>query len=271
MTLGLTPAVASPSRSGRSALVATIADDVLVFEHVDAGFARVSGSGQHAGWAGIVELGVHDEGLVGQAWRRGTAERLTGRRLTHMAGPYHARHAVAMPVGQRHVVVFGGNRPIEAGDSQLVRLAAAEVDGTHGVSADKLLADELELDHALRALMAYRPLTVRDTVRHIASVAGQALSCEVAVIRLEIDGEPLVEGLDLRSSSPLTNPDAAGHLAAVGIEPRVELAATPDPDIFGLAVASHLSLPIAGDAVGALALGHMIAQARGFTSLCQRI
>lgn len=262
---------AETPRAPRRAAVQSIADDVLVFEHIDAGFTLVGGTGERAGWAGIVELGVHDDGLVGRAWRRGTAERLGGRQPAHVAGPYYARYAVAVPVGQRHVVVYGSRRPIVASDSQLVRLAATEVDHTDGVSADKLLADELELVHALRALMAYRPTTVRETVRHIATVAGQALSCEVAVIRLEIDGQPLVEGLDLRSSASLPHPDTSGHLAAVGSEPRIAQAAVAEPDIFGVAVASHLTLPIAGEAGGALALGHTVARARGFTSLCQRI
>jgi diguanylate cyclase (GGDEF)-like protein len=168
-------------------------------------------------------------------------------------------------------VVFGGGRPILAPDSQLVRWAAREVDGSHGVSADKLLADELELVHAIRALMSYRAESVRDTVRHIATVAGQALSCEVAVVRVELEGEALVEGLDLRSSLPLPHPDAGGYLAVASAEPRIEQAAPPDPDIFGLPVASHLTLPLAGDVGGALALGHTIGRARGFTSLCQRI
>ncbi|MET1231375.1 MAG: hypothetical protein ABWY52_00830 [Candidatus Limnocylindrales bacterium] len=215
MTSAVSNSVDASSPTSLSPTEGAVADDVLTFEHVDDGFALVGVRGHRAGWAGIVALDAHDDGLVGRAWRCGTAERLSsGPRLKHVAGPYYARFAVAVPVGQRHVVVFGGKRPITPSDSQLVRLAAAEVDRTHGVSADKLLADELELVHALRALMAYRPVTVRDTVRHIATVAGHALSCDVAVIRLEIDGQSLVEGLDLRSSSALANPDSAGDLSS---------------------------------------------------------
>jgi diguanylate cyclase (GGDEF)-like protein len=262
--------VASRSRRPLEAFP-SIDEDVLIFEHIDGGFALVGGSGRRAGWAGIVQLGPDDDGLVGRAWRRGTSEHLSGKQLIHVAGPYYARHATAVPVGQRHVVVFGGDRPNQSGANQLVQRAAAEVNRARYVSADKLLADELELVHALRTLMAYRPMTVRDTVRHIATVAGQALSCEVAVVRLEIDGRPVVEGLDLRTSSKLANPDASGHLASVGLEPRIEQAAPADPDLFGVAVASQLTLPIAGSVGGALALGHTVARARGFTSLCQRI
>jgi diguanylate cyclase (GGDEF)-like protein len=271
------PSLLVASRRRRRAIAvpnaaAAAADDVLIFDHVNEVFTLVGGTGPRAGWAGIVELRPDDEGLVGRSWRRGTAERLSGPRPSHVAGPYYVRHAIAVPVGQRHVVVFGSNRPIAFGDTELVQLAAAAVDTAHGASADKLLADELELVHAIRALMAYRPISVRDTVRHIAAVAGRALSCEYAVMRVELDGEALVEGLDLRAMSSLIAPDLEGHLATVdqGMRPLLEQAAPPHPDIFGVAVASHLILPLAG-ATGALALGHAVARPRGFTLLCQRI
>lgn len=248
-----------------------VADDVLVFESTERGFALVGGTGRGAGWAGIVELVPPDDGLVGRAWRRGTAERIFSEQPIHIAGPYYARHGAAVPVGHRHVVVFGAGRALPERDTDLVRLAAAAVDGTHGVSAAKLLADELELVHALRELMAYRPVTVRDTVRHIAAVAAGALACEVAVIRLEMDGQQLVEGLDLRSNSPLAHPDVGGHLATMTRTTVIEQAASPEPDLFGVTVAARMTLPLAGEVSGVLALGHTIARARGFTSLCQRI
>jgi diguanylate cyclase (GGDEF)-like protein len=248
-------------------------DDILVFEHAEHGFTLVGGTGRGASWAGIVDLLPSDDGLVGRSWRRGTAEQASGRLAIQIAGPYYARHAVAVPVGQRHVVVLGGRRQFSLRDTELVRLAARAVDGLHGISADKLLADELELVHALRALMAYRPIEVRDTARHIAKVAATALSCEVAVVRVDIDGHGLVEGLDLRSNGPLANPDARGELAALCREhgPRIEQVASPEPDIFGVEVASRMMLPLSGQAPGALALGHTASKARGFTSLCQRI
>lgn len=47
-------------------------------------------------------------------------------------------------MGQRHVVL-GSSQAIYLRATDMVRLAAATVDGTHRVPADKLLADELEL------------------------------------------------------------------------------------------------------------------------------
>ena len=92
----------------------------------------MSGARPRAGWAGIVELGGAHEGLVGLAWRGGPPVRRTGRRLTHVADPYNARNAVAVPVGQSHVVAYGSNRPIPVGEAQLLTLAAGEVDRAHG-------------------------------------------------------------------------------------------------------------------------------------------
>jgi len=258
--------------SGRSAGSARAAiDDVLVFEHHDEGFTLVGASGRRSGWVGIVELTARDDGLVGRAWERGSIERVRGDTPRHIAGPYYAPHAVVVPVGQRNVVVFGASNAITGSDGELVGLAAGEVDRAHGVSADKLLADELEVVHALRALMAYRPERVRDTVVHVAEVAASALSCDVAVVRLNVGDRVVVESLDLRSRQALDAPDPTGHLAMVPARATVAQAAPADPDLFGVAVASHLILPLPGSTHGALALGHAADHARGFTSLCQRI
>ncbi|MBA2489429.1 MAG: GGDEF domain-containing protein [Chloroflexi bacterium] len=248
--------------------------DVLVFERAHGGFALVGGTGRGAGWAGVVELELADDSVVGRSWRRGTSERISARRAVPITGPYYARHAVAVPVGQRHVVVLGGDKPIMLRDAELVSFAASAVDGIDGIPANKLLADELELVHALRALMDYRPLTIRETVRHIATVAATSLSCEVALIGVEHAGQVLVEGIDLRTMGPAGGPDGERHLTLVAqaAAPLLEQAAAADPDVFGVEVAARLTLPLGGAAgAGALALGHAVARPRGFTSLCQRI
>lgn len=103
-------------------------DDVLVFSHSDDGFALIGGSGRGVGWAGIVDLEPADDSLVGRAWQAGTPTRQASARARHVAGPYHARHAVAVPVGERYVVVFGSHRPIRLPDPQIVRAAVDAVD-----------------------------------------------------------------------------------------------------------------------------------------------
>src|SRR4029077_3364096 len=90
---------------------------------------------------------------------------------------------------------------------------------------------------------------------------------------VELDGRTLIEGLDLRPMAGLVNPDAERSLASInlGIGPAVEQVANPDRNLFGVEVASQLTLPLAGGVSGALALGHAVGRPRGFTSLCQRI
>ena len=254
----------------------TAPDDLLVFEHVDGTFQLIGGAGRGASWAGIVSL-PDDGSLVAQAWARGTPQRLGGPRALHVAGPYHARNAVAIPVGDRHVVVLGSSEPIVRRDADLVRMAADAVDRTHGVPADKLLADELELVHTLRALMAYRPETVEATLHHIVTVAAGALSCEVATIQVELEGRAVRAsiGLDDPADGSRTSSSIASSLLAEVVRSRspiVEQSTAANGGPFGVEVASHIALPIGVDPpLGAIALGHSVERPRGFTSLCQRI
>jgi diguanylate cyclase (GGDEF)-like protein len=246
---------------------------VLVFEQLGEGFSLVGGSGRGAGWAGIVDL-PPDGTLVSRAWRAGTLAWLDGTRPAQVAGPYYARHAVAVPVGDRHVVVLGSRRTINLREPEAVRIAAAAVDRSRGVPADKLLADELELVHAIRALMAYRPDNVHETLHHIATIAASALSCEHAVIRVVKDGEPITTAIGPEAASPAWQSRIAAQLDTVAASgrPVVEQSNEASGMVLGSEVASYLMLPIGSDSTfGAIALVHSTTNARGFTSLCQRI
>ena len=266
---------ARPSRSGEPRSGARDgAEDVLVFERSEDGFSLLGGIGRGSGWAGIVHVGPGPDSLVGRAWHGGVPVRHASEQATQIVGPYYSRHAVATPVGQRHVVLFGGDGVRHLRDTEIVRQAAAIVDRTQGVPADKLLADELELVHVLRTLMAYRPMTVRDTLRHVATVAAGALSCEVAVIRTEHRDEAVIEYVADRERAAADESGLGAWLAPTEHDdmPRLEQAAASGTSPFGIEVASHLTLQIGRDPrIGALAVGHAIDRPRGFTELCQRI
>jgi diguanylate cyclase (GGDEF)-like protein len=248
--------------------------DVLVFEQTERGFTLIGGRGRGEGWAGNVEIASDEQNLVRKAWGVGMPVRMSSRRAQQVVGPYHARHAIAVPVGDRHVVVLGFARRPEMTDAVVIRVAAAAVDHTHGVPASKLLDDELEIVHTLRSLMAYQPDTVRDTLRHIATVAAGALSCEVAVARVESGGKrvvvavglgrPAVAELELDMDEPPFEID--------GKQLLVNQVAPQAWTRLGADLASSISLPLGAPPVqGVLALGHSNARPRGFTSLCQRI
>ena len=256
------------------------ADDVLVFQADDATFRLIGGRGRGAGWADIVEFRMDDEPIVRRAWQSGALLRLEVDEAVRVVGPYWACNAVVVPVGQDHLVVFGSRRRINDAEGLLVQAAARIVAESQTVPADKLLADELEVVHAVRALTAYRPETIRDTARHIALVAARALSCDVAAVHVQqgdrgaLEVMRFIDGAVVDPDGQHAGPDADAYLAGAAKlpGPLVEQEVGPNPRIWAENVVSRLTLPIGGaDRIGALALGHASNRPRGFTSLCQRI
>jgi diguanylate cyclase (GGDEF)-like protein len=239
----------------------------------------IGGIGRGAGWADVVVVRAADEPLVDRAWRTGALVRSTSADSIRVVGPYWARHAAVVPVGQDHVAVFGGQGPLSPSDAVLVSAAADIVAVTQDVPAQKLLADELEVVHAVRLLTAYRPENVRDTARHIAIAAARALSCDVAVIQVGHGTARQLEVIKVTEDAVDADPRHAGPAAADFLGeaarrsgPTVEQSVSPDPRIWAEEVVSRMTLPIGTDQrIGALSLGHAAHRPRGFTMLCQRI
>ena len=278
-TAGEAPvAIREPDRTPLAIADELGVDDVLVFAREEDRFRVVGGAGRGIGWAEIVEIQASDEPLAARAWRSGMPVRISGSEPSRIAGPYWARHGIVAPVGQQHLVVFGSAAPIDVSDAVIVRAAAQAIAGTHGVPAEKLLADELELVHAIRALMAYHPDSVSDAARHIAEVAARALSCDVGAIQVRHGaGQTLAIRIDAPvggRSAAAQGPDARSFLdAAAALDgPLVEQEAAGESAVWNEAVVSRMTLPIGGDPrLGVLALGHAATRPRGFTMLCQRI
>ncbi|HTC86373.1 MAG TPA: GGDEF domain-containing protein [Candidatus Acidoferrum sp.] len=274
--LAATPRPERGIRLARSLQTEVPVRDVLVFERRANGFVLIGGTGRGEGWAEIVETRDDEDPLIDRAWRSGRPVRTDGAAASHVVGPYWIAHSVIVPVGD-HVVVFGDTEPIVASDAVILRVAAQTAAETGGVAAEKLLGDELELVYAVRALMAYRAETVRETARHIALVAARSLSCDVGIVQVATaDGETLeaVRLLDHDDEDSIAGPDAAAYLQAAAhlTEPRVEQTVGRDPRLWQADVVSRLTIPIGTDSrLGALALGHSVGSPRGFTLLCQRI
>jgi diguanylate cyclase (GGDEF)-like protein len=258
----------------------SVAEDVLVFEAQPDGFKLIGGKGRGAGWANVVELRMVENPTVAQAWKVALPVRVATTTPTHIAGPYWAADAVLVPVGHAHLVIFGGPSTKRVSDAALVAEAARVVAETGHVSAEKLLADELELVHAMRELSTYQPTDLRETARHIATVAARALSCDVAAVRVQAGEHATLEVVQLGAGQGVdASPQMAGRDASEFLEaaaslsdPMVEQAVGPDPEVWKQRVVSRMTLPIGPELdLGALALGHAAGNERGFTSLCQRI
>jgi len=248
------------------------ASDVLVFARGEDTWRLLGGLGRGGSWAGVVEVRLDDEPVLKRAWGSGLPVRSRGE-LARIAGPYWSTHAAVVPVGDDYLVVMGGAADREVSDAILVHAAAQAVAVTTDVGPAKLLADELELVHAVRQLMEYRPETGRDTARHIAASAARSLSCEIAVTELRREGEWLRVRVDRDADPGATWEDfAPGQAPSPMSRLLVEQEAYRQPGAESDEIIARLSLPLGSQGeLGVLTLAHTSRQPRGFTMLCQRI
>ena len=197
----------------------TAVEDVLVFRWTPDCFRLIGGRGRGAGWANIVDVLPEESESMTKAWRTGTPVRVSEPAKVNIGGPYWASQAVVVPVGQEHLVVFGGASVERHSDASLVAAAARAVAQTGDMSAEKLLADELEVVHAIRALVTYQPVNVRETARHIATVAARALSCDVAAVQVRTPHESTLDVIQLGNDTVSSDPGGAGRDADSFLRP----------------------------------------------------
>jgi diguanylate cyclase (GGDEF)-like protein len=258
----------------------SVASDTLIFRVSPDGFALVGGAGRGVGWSGIVDLPMDGEPLAKQAHDSSRPVRIDGGgEVCRVMGPYWARHALLVPVGADHLVVFGGSEPLLDPDGMLIPAAAQLVADVQQVAPAKLLADELEIVHAIRELMEYRPERVADTARHIATKAAEPLSCEVGAVLVRHDGK-LVAEVVTRDWPARLDTDAIRD-TLVRLFERTEQGAVHEPELEAEAgdalgrdqgLVARLALPIGKPRpFGVLVVAHAATRPRGFTNLCQRI
>lgn len=253
-------------------------DDLLVFSVSDTTARLTGGTGRGAGWAETVTAELKAEPLLREAVGHGSPVRVDGAKPRRIVGPYWAAHAVVVPVSGEHVVVLASRRRILATLGDLIGAAAEAVSVDEPVPPSKLLIDELEVVHAVRGLMAYRPLDLEDTARHIAATAAGALSCELGAVLVRHGDRPVVglflEGLaGIAADDRLTDGlEGVYRRALVGPVVEQELTETAD-DVLGsrAGLVARFAVPIGAPSIGVLVVAHARSRPRGFTNLCQRI
>jgi diguanylate cyclase (GGDEF)-like protein len=254
--------------------------DTLIFHISAAGLSLVGGSGRGAGWKGIVDVALAQEPIAERVHSSSRPARVDGDGdPVRVIGPYWARHAVLVPVGGEHLVVFGSEQPLPDPDATLVPAAAHLVAELQQVSPAKLLADELEVVHAIRDLIDYRPEMVADTARHIAGKTAEPLSCEVGAVLLHYDGRLVAEVVTRNWEERLDQAAIRATLIALferaehGAFVELELGTETD-DALGReqGLVARFAVPIGRPKpFGVLVVAHAATRARGFTDLCQRI
>jgi diguanylate cyclase (GGDEF)-like protein len=250
--------------------------DVLVLERDGGQLRLIGGHGRGAGWAGVVQVELVDEPHAASVMSTDRPRRIVGTQAQRVLGPYWSIDATLIPVGDQHLVVLGGAHGPTASSAELLRYAAEAVAACGQISNEKLLADELEVVHAVRALMDHRPSSVLATARHIASVAAEALSCEIGAVLVRQPGGNVV---GVSRSDGATAMDDAGlctelnRLAdEIGRGSRLEQELPALAWLGEMELVSQMALTIVREqTVGLLLVGHARQSPRGFTLLCQRV
>ncbi len=255
------------------------APDTLIFRASGAVLSLVGGTGRGAGWMGIVDLPRESEPLAARVLRSSRPAHVDAEdEPIRIIGPYWTTHALLVPVGGDHLVVFGGAHLLSEPDATLVPLAARLVAELEQVPPDKLLADELEVVQAVRDMMDVKGQTVEDVARHVAARAADPLSCEVGAVLVRSNGRLVAEVVTRDWPARLDREAIRSTL--VRLFSRVERGAILEPELEAEAddalgrnqgLVARFAVPIGTEPMGVLVVAHAAARPRGFTNLCQRI
>jgi diguanylate cyclase (GGDEF)-like protein len=272
-----------PSADAQEALTAAAtsigAADLFVFRRVTGDrFVHVGGVGRGEGWAGNVDLVLSAEEWAREAVDSQRPVRRASARPERVVGPYYQCFAALVPLSPDIAVVFGRNEggAFTSSDADLIAAAAAAGASIDQVSPAKRLADELELLHAVRALVQTEARSLPDVMRHVVECAASALSCELGVIFVRDHDAQTFAGphAPVSLSSGEVTPVAQRLLEHPDELPTCiqDSAERPLPGPLDIeAVKSYYVLPIGAPPFALLLLLHTEAQPRGFTTLCREV
>ena len=255
-----------------------MADDVFVLRRVGPGrFVHLGGKGRGEGWAGIVEANVQEDAAVADALRTGKPVRVGSAERERVFGPYYAREAAIVPLTQDTIVVLGApDGGLDRNDDKLLAEARAADESLVPPGKAKQLADELELLEAVRSAVAVTPSPLEDAMTALASIAAEALSCELGLLYLA-DGDRLgvaERGWDLavpRSDAVTSLRNVLAHGAFPFCVQDAHTAPPPGTIANDKGIRSYYLLELTGLARGVLFVAHTDAAPRGFTLLCRRL
>jgi diguanylate cyclase (GGDEF)-like protein len=252
------------------------ARDVLVFRRVQPRrFLQIGGLGRGAGWAGNIDVHLELEPVFCQVVQSQAVHVWEPGSSRQVVGPYFATTAALVPVDHDVAVLFGSSSGPLCGTPEDLRAAAiTAVQLVEEISPSKCLADELELLHAVRAVVQCRESAVEAVLHHVVAAAAEALSCEVGVVWLpERQRFAMVRRGQWLEAADEDVVDALNQLTwsddgvCVQDSRRSSLPFPLSPEG---GVRSHFVVPLGAPADGVLVLLHTEV-ARGFTDLCQSV
>lgn len=262
-----------------AAAAAVGARDLFVLRRVTGNrFVHFGGAGRGAGWAGLIEVSSDEEVSLGNALRARSPLRLDNGGKELVFGPYYATAAAFVPVTNDVVVVFGAEESdlSAASDEALNSAAMQAADAVESVTPAKRLADELEELEAVRTAAFIDEADVEGTMRTLAQLAADSLSCELGAVYLA-DGDRL-EMIDRGWKMQAADDEVSFTLKAVLEEGRfpycvqdASVVPLPAPLESEPGVRSYYLLELRGIARGVIFVAHTDAAPRGFTLLCRRL
>jgi diguanylate cyclase (GGDEF)-like protein len=275
----MTTGTAPPPDAVAAAVHGIGAEDALVFRRVARGtWAHIGGVGRGARWAGILDADESAEPMLRQALAASAPVRVLAGAPARIVGPYYAGTAVLLRQDEDVIVVWGhperSERLMGATPDRLAEAAGELVDGVGEASPAKRLGDELEVLHAVQRLTGVLGQPLHRTLEQVAAVAADALTCSVVAVWVGSGAYavaqqnhrlPGAQDLPLQLADLLT-----GHPAGRVCQ-DARNAPLPPPLSPGDGVVAYMVLPFPPEVGGGLLAVHMRSEARGFTSLCQRI
>ncbi len=269
-----------PDLAGVAASLGVV--DALLFRRVSrTRWAHLGGLGRGRGWAGIIDVDEAEDRLASRIPATvGEVRRTWHDEPARVLGPYYAAGSAVIRASTDLVVVVGnpGAELSDAADEDFLRLANLLDAAVDDVLPSKRLADELELLHTVRDLMA-APIDggLEDTLRHVVQIAVNALSCDVGVLR---DGAGAL--VVVRAGEDAGAPtDGQWHTALDEISAMVgdeDFCAQDRPAMRSLslvtvlpAIRSLLAVRVPPPIGGILLMLHTARGPRGFTGQCRRL
>lgn len=253
------------------------ARDIMVFRQVQPGrFLQLGGLGRGVGWAGNIDVHLDLEPVFCEVMASQQVHVWPPGANRQVIGPYFAAAAALVPVSHDVAVLFGSVAgPLSGTPSDLRAAAVTAVQLVEEISPSKALADELEVLHAVRAVVQCRESSVAGVLAHVAQAVAEALSCEVGLAWLpERSRLALVDrGWSLGATEQelveaLVQLSGLDGPVCVQDSSRDPLPSPLSPD---RGVRSHFVVPLGQPCDGVLVLLHTDKVPRGFTDLCRQV
>ncbi|WP_127783012.1 sensor domain-containing diguanylate cyclase [Rhodococcus sp. X156] len=255
--------------------------DALVFRRLSgAAWAHLGGLGGGRDWVGVVDADTDGELSIAHLPSRvHGVHRFRHAHRSQVLGSYAARSGAVVRTSPDVVVILASPTGVlapEADDQALCALAMTVSSVVDDITPAKRLADELEVLHAVRAVTTGAPQDLAGTLRHVLTVALDALGCDVGALCYASSGPTVL------SSWPGVDPaDPAVARAVLRLRQRAGATTLCVQDTTGhdlpgalslaAGVRSLLVVPVPDEAGGVLVAAHTDADPRGFTALRQEL